>query len=378
MTCKVLVTGGAGFVGSHLVDALIEKGHEVTVMDNLDPQVHPGGAEPEWLNPGIKSFRKTDVARVFWGTGTTNVLKGFDAVFHLAAAVGVGQSMYDVGHYARTNVMGTASLLDALVNTDHNVKKLVVASSMSIYGEGKYACPGCGESPGVPLRNEEQMARDVWEHICPLCGYHALRPVPTDERHPLRPTSVYAITKRDQEEMCLTVGKARGIKTVALRYFNIYGPRQSLSNPYTGVCAIFQQRIKAGHPPVIYEDGFQRRDFTSVHDITRANMLALEKNAMNGEAFNVGTGIGTPIIQVAGILLEHYKSDVGVQIANKYRAGDIRHCYADITKIRRHGYEPRVQLKDGLAELCQWGEKQESHDKFDIAEKRLKDKGLVK
>lgn len=377
MTSKVLVTGGAGFVGSHLVDALIARGDEVVILDSLDAQVHPDGAEPGYLNHGAK-FLRGDVSRVFWGVGQLN-LADYDAVVHLAAAVGVGQSMYQINKYCETNVMGTARLLDALANTNHNVKRLVVASSMSIYGEGRYCCENCGEAGEAYPRTEDYLRKELWEPVCPHCfGVGTMKPIPTPETHPVRPTSVYAVTKRDQEELCLSVGKAYGINTTALRYFNIYGPRQSLNNPYTGVCAIFQQRIKAGQPPVVYEDGRQCRDFTSVHDITQANLLALNNGALSGKAFNVGTGQPTSILQVAETLAELYESKVEPKIAHKFRAGDIRHCYADISEIRGYGYEPKMSLKDGLRELCEWGAQQSSTDKFHVAAELLERKNLVK
>ena len=265
-----------------------------------------------------------------------------------------------------------------LANEENEVKKLIVASSMSIYGEGAYECDNCG---GVypKLRGEEQLKRREWELRCPNCG-EIVKPIPTGEEKPLNPTSIYAITKRDQEEMCLTVGRAYGIPTVALRYFNVYGPRQSLNNPYTGVCAIFSARIKNGKPPLIFEDGLQTRDFVSVHDVVRANILAMESSNANYEIFNVGTGEATNILEIAYALIKLYNKDKELEpeITNKYRAGDIRHCYADIAKIKNKlGFKPGAGLEEGMKELVEWGEKEEAVDKFDDAHEELKARGLV-
>ena len=226
------------------------------------------------------------------------------------------------------------------------------------------------------LRGEEQLKRREWELRCPYCG-EIVKPIPTSEEKPLHPTSIYAITKRDQEEMCLTVGRAYGIPTVALRYFNVYGPRQSLNNPYTGVCAIFSARIKNGKPPLIFEDGLQTRDFVSVHDVVRANILAMESSNANYEAFNVGTGKAISILKVAKTLIELYGSRIKPEITNKYRAGDIRHCFADISKIKKLGYEPKVSFEEGMKELVEWASKIEARDRFEKAYKELEEKRLV-
>jgi dTDP-L-rhamnose 4-epimerase len=369
---KILITGGAGFIGSHIVDAVAEK-HEVVVLDNLEPQVHTSGG-PEYLNENATylfgDVRDKAVLR--------RALEGAEVVFHEAAAVGVGQSMYRVEKYVEVNTMGTAKLLDVLVNEEHEVKKLIVASSMSIYGEGAYECSDCG-MVYPNLRAEEQLQRGEWEMQCPTCG-KIVKPIPTSEHKPLHSTSIYASTKRDQEEMCLSIGRAYGIPTVALRYFNVYGPRQSLNNPYTGVCAIFSARIKNNNPPVIFEDGLQSRDFISVHDIVEANILAMERSSADYEVFNVGTGKAVSILEVAKALMRWYNKDKGVEpeITNNYRAGDIRHCFADISRIKNKlGYEPKVAFEEGLKELVAWGEKEEAMDKFDMAHEELKTKGLV-
>ena len=367
---NVLVTGGAGFIGSHLVDRLVELGHEVVVVDSLEPQVH--AAKPGYLNPKaayvFKDIRNEQALR--------EAVKDVEVIFHEAAAVSVGQSMYQVSRYVAVNTMATAQLLHLLVNEEHGVKKLIVASSMSIYGEGAYACADCGVVYPV-LRTEQQLAQRQWEMSCPRCG-NIVKPIPTGEAKPLQPTSIYAITKRDQEEMCLTVGRAYGIPTVALRYFNVYGTRQSLNNPYTGVCAIFSARIKNDHAPLIFEDGLQSRDFVSVHDIVSANILALKRAAANYEAFNVGTGRSTTILGIAETLMKLYGKELHPEIATTYRAGDIRHCFADISKLRtKLGFRPSVEFEAGMQELVAWGEHEEAVDKFDEAHHELVQRGLA-
>ncbi|MEK6977548.1 MAG: NAD-dependent epimerase/dehydratase family protein [Candidatus Hydrothermarchaeota archaeon] len=373
MRKKVLVTGGAGFVGSHLVDALVRDGEEVVVLDNLEYQVHEGRL-PGYLNPGARYV----FADVTDGEALERALEGCEVVFHEAAAVGVGQSMYQVEKYMRVNAIGTAKLLDLLVNREHEVEKLVVASSMSIYGEGKYECADCGVV--YPrLRPREQLAARDWEVRCPTCGL-ALKPLPTDEGKPLFPTSIYAMSKRDQEEMSLAIGKAYGIPTVALRYFNIYGPRQALSNPYTGVCAIFSCRIRNDNPPVIFEDGLQSRDFVSVHDIVRANLLAMESSGADYKALNVGTGRPTSIREIAEVLIRLYGKRLEPEVSNKYREGDIRHCYADITAISALGFAPQVAFEEGMQELAEWvGLQPECQvaDRFEKAQRELERRKLT-
>ncbi len=366
---KILVTGGAGFVGSHLVDELTEK-HEVIIYDNLEPQVHKG--VPEYLNNDAE-FIKEDIRDK---TKLKDAIMDSEVIFHQAAMVGVGQSMYQIEKYMDVNTMGTAKLLDILANEEHHVKKLLVASSMSIYGEGKYECADCGILH-PQLRSEVQLTKGEWEIRCPSCGKIA-KPVPTDEGKPLQPTSVYAISKKDQEEMCLAVGRAYGIPVVALRYFNIYGPRQALSNPYTGVCAIFSSRIKNNNPPIIFEDGLQTRDFVSVHDIVQANLLVMEKSRADYEMFNVGTGRPVSIFEIARTLSKLYGKDLKPEIVNKFRSGDIRHCFADISNIKKLGFRPTVSLEDGMRELVEWGKEIEAEDKFEEAYEVLKMKSLTK
>jgi len=367
---RVLVTGGAGFIGSHLVDALVAKGHDVLVVDNLTPQVHR--TKPDYLNPRAE-YRFEDLRD---DATLRAALADAEIVYHLASSVGVGQSMYRVEDYVSGNTLATAKLLQHLVDARGGVKRLVVASSMSIYGEGSYRCDRCGiVHPG--LRSEEQLRGHAWEPYCPTCG-GPITPIPTAESKPLAPTSIYAITKRDQEEMCLTIGRAYGIPTVALRYFNVHGPRQALSNPYTGVCAVFQSRIQNGRSPIIFEDGRQTRDFVSVHDIVQACVLTGERSAAAYHAINVGTGRPTSVLEIARALLDAYGRDLPLRIENAYRAGDVRHCFADISLARKLlGYEPRVSLGDGLREFVEWSVTQVAEDRAEDAHRELVSRGLV-
>jgi dTDP-L-rhamnose 4-epimerase len=368
---RILVTGGAGFIGSHLVDALVKAKHTVRVLDNFDPQVHQG-SRPDYLNPAAEyvggDVRNRDTVR--------KALSDMEVLFHEAAAVGVGQSMYAIEHYTSVNVLGTATLLDIIVNEHIPLKKMIVASSMSIYGEGLYKTPA-GKFIYPRLRDNEQMAASQWEMRCPETSAEAM-PQPTPETKPLIPTSVYAVTKRDQEELFLAVGESYRIPTVALRYFNVYGPRQSLSNPYTGVCAIFSSQIKNGDAPLIYEDGNQTRDFTHVRDIVQANLLVMQDPRADYQVFNVGTGKPTSIKQIALLLAKLYGSTVQPNIVGKFRAGDIRHCYADIAKLKALGFQPFLDLEEGLRELVAWGSHQKAVNRVAAANEELAARGLAR
>ncbi|MEX2583481.1 MAG: NAD-dependent epimerase/dehydratase family protein [Gemmatimonadota bacterium] len=350
----VLVTGGAGFVGSHLVDALVARGDRVRIFDNLDPQVHgPERRKPAWVS-GDAEFVEGDMRDP---AAVARSLTGIDVVFHLAAAVGVGQSMYRIADYTATNTLGTAYLLQALVDTGSSLERLVVASSMSIYGEGLYSRPD-GRAPQARRRRVEQLYQHEWELHDP--DGTTLRPQPTPEHKELDPTSIYALNKADQERMVLQVGAAYGIPSVALRFFNIFGPRQALSNPYTGVVAIFSSRLLNGNPPLIFEDGEQSRDFVSVHDVVDALLLCVERDTAVGEALNIGSGDAVSVSGVARTLGKVLGIEVEPEITGRYRVGDIRHCFADITKAREAlGYEPRVRLEEGMGELVEWLQRQE-------------------
>ncbi len=354
---RVLITGGAGFVGSHLADALLEAGHDVVVFDNLTPQVHPDGL-PDYLSRDVEVIGG-DVRDI---AALKRAVMDVDVVFHFAAAVGVGQSMYEISHYMGTNTQGTANLLQAVLDTKCSVEKIITASSMSIYGEGKYRCSKCGEVAPAP-RNIDQLKSKRWEMLCPVCR-RVLSPVATDESKPLQCTSIYALSKKDQEEMTLLFGRTYQIPVVALRFFNIYGTRQALSNPYTGVAAIFASRLLNRRAPMVFEDGRQMRDFVSVHDVVQANVLAMERCEADGMALNIGSGSPISIAQVADTLIHHLGRSTPAEITGKYRAGDIRHCFGDISAARHVlGYEPTHRFADGIAELVEWLRSQRATDK---------------
>lgn len=369
---KILVTGGAGFIGSHLVDKLISQGYKVRILDNLDPQVHQGKI-PNYLNKKAE-FVKGDVTNL---RDIKKAVEGIDAIYHQAAVVGVGQSMYEIERYTLNNTLGTARLLDYLANNKHSVKRILVASSMSAYGEGLYNCKTCGEIR-PPLRSDEQMSKRDWELHCPNCN-KILQPIGIPESEPFQCNSVYAVTKQSQEDMVMILGEAYAIPATTLRYFNVYGPRQSLSNPYTGVAAIFLSRLKNNNPPIIYEDGLQTRDFISVYDIADANVFCLENEKSFGKVFNLGAGNPITIKEIAEILAKLLGKNIKPKIAEKFRSGDVRHCSADTSLIKNSlGWSPKWDFGKGMQDLINWGEKQEAEDLFDQASKELKSKGLLK
>ena len=372
MKNKILVTGGCGFIGSFLVDLLIEKGYFVRIFDNLDPQVHGTGKSPIWLNAHAE-FIQGDVRNY---DAFDKALNGIDAVFHNAAAVGVGQSQYQIKHYSDVNIGGTANLLDLIVNKHEQIKKIIVAGSMSCYGEGSYECSKCGPVR-AELRSDNALKKNDWEVHCPHCKQN-LKPIGTSENKPFECNSIYAITKKAQEEMVLNIGQTYKIPAVALRYFNVYGPRQSLSNPYTGVAAIFLSRLKNNNSPVIYEDGLQTRDFISVHDVVKANLMVLENEKANYQSFNVGTGKAISVLEIAETLSKLLNKNIKPEITKKFRAGDIRHCVSDISKITETvGFKPDSDFERGLKELIEWSVFQKADDKFEIVTKELESKGLL-
>jgi len=366
---KTLVTGGHGFIGSHLVARLLERGDDVRVLDSLEDQVH-----------GESTARADDVELLVGDVGdealADEALKDVDTIVHLAAVVGVGQSMYEIDRYVRKNTMATATFLERVVAMEQRPKRLVVASSMSIYGEGQYRCAEHGYVAPPPRPAQQLSARD-WDVKCPECGT-PLEPVGTPETKPLQPTSVYAVTKRDHEELCLAVGAAYGVPTVALRFFNVYGPGQALSNPYTGVAAIFASRLLNGNPPVIFEDGRQSRDFVHVSDIVEGIVLALETEDAVGRAVNLGTGRASSVDDVAHVLAEGLGVAIEPDRVGQARAGDIRHCYADPTLARGLlGFSAQMSLEDGFRDLIAWLEHQEAEDKIDAAREQLTARGLT-
>ena len=367
---RTLVTGGAGFIGSHLVERLVARGDDVVVLDSLEAQVHADAAPPTLDGAELVVGNVADLDAV------DRVLAGVDRVVHLAAAVGVGQSMYEIDRYVRLNTMATATFLERLVTTTKDVKRLVVASSMSIYGEGEYECETHGALAPAP-RAEEQLLARQWEYACPTCGLQ-LTPRRTRETKPLVPTSVYAISKRDHEELCLVVGKAYGIPSVALRFFNVYGPGQALSNPYTGVAAIFASRLLNGRQPVIFEDGNQSRDFIHVSDIVEGILLALDGDASD-VTLNLGTGRSVTVNDVASALGATLAPDLEPERTEQYRAGDIRHCVSDPTKAEELlGFRAAVTFEDGMRDLAAWLEGQSAEDRVDTATRELVERGLAR
>jgi dTDP-L-rhamnose 4-epimerase len=370
MPRKVLITGGAGFIGSHVADNLLQRGYEVRALDNLSPQVHgPQAGRPQYLNRDVElvigDVRNPEIIE--------HALRGIDAVFHFAAAVGVGQSMYELSHYTTTNNIGTAILLEALIARP--VDRLVVASSMSVYGEGLYH-DGAGAAIARE-RSAAQLRRGEWEPV----GVEGapLTPVASPETKPPSLASVYALSKYDQERLCLMVGSAYAIPTTALRFFNVYGPRQALSNPYTGVLAIFAARLLNGNRPLIFEDGEQRRDFVNVLDVAECCRLALEVPQASGQVFNVGSGRWVTVNQIARRLADQLgKQHLAPEITRKYRVGDIRHCFADISLARRVlGYAPRIDLEKGIRDLAASLEGQIAADRVAEARRALETRGLT-
>ena len=356
---SVLVTGGAGFIGSHLVDRLVEAGYSVRVLDALLPQVH-GASVPTFVNREAE-FCRGDVRDP---EAVRSALSGVDVVVHFAAAVGVGQSMYEIAHYASVNVLGTGTLLDVLVKGQHRPRRMIVASSMSIYGEGLHHCEGCGPQSTGP-RPVSQLARHEWAVRCPACG-EPMESRPTPETKPSVATSIYALNKRDQEEMMLLVGRSLGIPTVALRFFNVYGERQALSNPYTGVGAIFSSAFLNGRRPLVFEDGLQERDFIHVSDVVAACMLAIERDDVGDTVVNVGTGRPTTVLKLAVLLRQNIARAEAIepQIVGRFREGDIRSCYADVRRAQDLlGFSAQVRPEEGVKDLARWVTEQSSVDR---------------
>ena len=365
----VLVTGGAGFIGSHLIDALLERGYRVRALDELNDQVHAAPTRPDYLDDEAELV----VGDVRDRATVRRVLEGVDAVVHLAARVGVGQSMYELAGYTAANTLGTAVLLEELL--EHPVRKLVVASSMSIYGEGAYVAAD-GRGVEAVERTRLQLERGEWDPRGP--DGEELVPVPTPETKLPALSSVYALTKYDQERLCLVWGAAYDVPTVALRLFNAYGPRQALSNPYTGVLAIFASRLLNGRPPLVFEDGEQRRDFVNVRDVARACVLALEEPGADGAALNIGSGEPITVSEIARRLGGVLDVAIEPELTGKARAGDIRHCFADISLARDLlGYEPQVELEDGMEELAAWLEGRTADDRVESAAAELASRGLT-
>jgi dTDP-L-rhamnose 4-epimerase len=367
---RVLITGGAGFIGSHVSEALLERGYRVRALDTLTDQVHPSSARPAYLAGDVELI----VGDVRDPHAVRRGLIDVDGVIHLAARVGVGQSMYEIGEYVSVNCLGTASLLQALL--DRPVERIVVASSMSVYGEGLYVDED-SHPVVVPERNRAQLVAHAWEPR--YNGRGELRPIPTPESKPPSLASIYALNKFEQERAALLFGRAYDIPTVALRFFNVYGPHQALSNPYTGVLAIFASRLLNDKPPMIFEDGEQRRDFVSVRDVATACTLALERRDVADEVINVGSGTSVTVGEIARRLARILgKERIEPEVTGEYRVGDIRHCFADVTKARDLlAFDPCVALEEGMTELAGWLEGQVADDRVDQARGELRSRGLT-
>ena len=375
---NILISGGAGFIGSNLALKLVSLGHNVRVLDNLSPQIHTNSKENSQLYQSIKgkvTFINGDIRnRKDWQKAIANST----VIVHLAAETGTGQSMYQIEKYVQVNCGGTAVMLDLLANEKHTVKKVIVASSRAIYGEGKYHC----ESHGEVYPNERevtQISNGQFEPLCSICK-QPLTMLETDEDSKIHPSSIYGITKSDQEQMILVACKSLGISAIALRYQNVYGPGQSLSNPYTGILSIFSTRILNNNHINIFEDGKESRDFVFIDDVVNATVLAIQDDTLKSCSLNVGSGVSTTVQMVADSLKKLYQSDVDINVSGNYRLGDIRHNKADISRIKKLlGFSPKVSFEDGLKQFVEWVKKQEvNSDNYEQSINEMKDKGLMK
>ncbi|WP_429168951.1 NAD-dependent epimerase/dehydratase family protein [Aeromonas rivipollensis] len=378
MKKNVLITGGAGFIGSNLALQLIEAGHSVSVLDNLSPQIHGDNPDLSPLYSAIKdkvNFVKGTVeSREDW----LRALVGVDTVVHLAAETGTGQSMYQIKRYSDVNIGGSAIFLDLLANQKHGIKKMVIASSRSIYGEGKYQCKEHGIVYPT-ARDDAAMLQGDFNVKCPLCNKD-IELLATDEESKIHPSSIYGVTKQVQEQMFLITGKSLGIDTVALRFQNVYGAGQSLSNPYTGILSIFSTRIKNGNDINIFEDGRESRDFVYIDDVVNSIILAIQSDKAAGKAYNVGSGICTDVLTVAATLKDIYQSDSNINVSGNYRVGDIRHNYADLTKIKKDlEFSPRIDFEQGMKKFTNWVNLQDvQSDRYEQSIDEMKKKGLYK
>ena len=372
---NILITGGAGFIGSNLALKLIEKDYIVTVLDNLSPQIHE---ENSPLYNSIKDKVKFIRGSVLNYEDWKKALEHIDVVVHLAAETGTGQSMYEIEKYTDVNIKGSSIFLDILANEKHSVKKMVIASSRAIYGEGKYECL----THGIVYpkeRIDNNMKKRDFSVKCPTCK-RDVNLVATDEESKIHPTSIYGITKQVQEQMFMVMGKTLNIPTVALRYQNVYGAGQSLSNPYTGILSIFSTQIKNGNDINIFEDGLESRDFVYIDDVVDATILGIEKDEANGEVFNVGSGEAIDVLTVAKTLVKVYESDSKITVSGNYRLGDIRHNYADLAKVKAIlGFEPKIDFEEGIQKFIEWVNVQNIvEDKYQQSIQEMKEKGLYK
>ena len=375
---KVLISGGAGFIGSNLALKLMDRGYEVVLLDNLSQQIHGENPEESYTYNLVRDKCELIVGDVTKFEDWRRALKSVDIVVHLAAETGTGQSMYEINKYVDVNIGGTAKLMEVITNEINQVKKVVVAASRAVYGEGKFQC----EEHGIVYpesREDQDMSRGDFEVKCPICNQN-VEMLPTDEESKLHPTSVYGHTKQSQEELCMIVGKSINLPVVAFRFQNVYGPGQSLKNPYTGILSIFSTRIKNGNDLNIFEDGLETRDFVYIEDITDSIILGIENDNANFQSFNVGSGEKIDVLTVANTLKEKYGSNVNINVSGNYRLGDIRHNLGDLTKIRTLlGYEPKVKFTEGISNFVDWVEKQNvESDNYEASIEEMKKKGLYK
>tara|TARA_B100000902_G_scaffold36714_2_gene43904 strand:+ start:58315 stop:59439 length:1125 start_codon:yes stop_codon:yes gene_type:complete len=372
---NILITGGAGFIGTNLTYRLVDLGYNITILDNLSKQIHNQDSPLIKKIKEVSNFIEGDVRKK---SDWSKAIKGQDAIIHLAAETGTGQSMYDIARYNEVNIMGTANLLDILTNKKHNVNKIIIASSRSIYGEGKYYCKNHGIIyPG--MRDEKNMSDGRFDIFCEICN-NIVEMRATDESSRISPNSIYAITKQQQEQITLLIGKVLKIPTVALRFQNVYGPNQSLSNPYTGILSIFSTSILNGNNIEVYEDGKETRDFIYIDDAVDAIILSLKKEEANYHIFNVGSGVATPVLDIANILKRLYDSNIEVKVNGKYRLGDIRNNFADLTRINKLlGFRPNVNLDKGISMFVSWVKSQKiQFDKYQSSIEELENKGLIR
>lgn len=375
---NILITGGAGFIGTRLAHQLIGKGHKITILDNLSPQIH-GSAETSVLYQGIKDKVNFILGDVQNKSDWEKALEGQQIVVHLAAETGTGQSMYQIEKYSNVNVNGTSLFLDILTNTKHSVEKVIVASSRAIYGEGKYFSPELNTSVYPLGRKEEDMENGDFEVKCPHTGVNAVLEH-TDEWSRIQPNSIYGLTKYYQEQSIMITCQAIGVPAVAFRYQNVYGPGQSLNNPYTGILSIFSTRIKGRKDINIFEDGTESRDFVYIDDVVDATVLGIEKQEANYQSFNVGTGIATSVLEVAQELMNNYGIEVPVQVTGQFRKGDIRHNVADMQKAEELlGFKAKVSFKEGIRRFTDWVNEQTiMSDKYEASLEEMRAKGLLK
>jgi dTDP-L-rhamnose 4-epimerase len=367
---RVLITGGAGFIGSHTADLLLTKGFQVRVLDALIPQVHPSG-RPSYLSPEVELI----VADVRNSDAVSKALDGVSYVYHFAAETGVGQSMHELERYFSTNVVGTAVLWEQIQKSGPQVKKVILSSSRAVYGEGMYHCSKCGIV--YPQRSKRQLMAHQWYPRCSSCG-GVVEILPTSENATPHPVSVYGLTKKMQEDICVLMGKALGIPVVILRYFNVYGPRQSLSNPYTGIVVNFLLRAKVGKPLLLYEEGLPVRDFVHVSDVVQANFLALVTNTSPIEVFNIGTGVGTSIADLAHMIFQVLRKPEKIKYTTRFRVGDIFGCYANIEHaFQKLNYRPTIGLTNGLSTVLSDLIYDFSEDSLDHVEEELRKWGLL-